>query len=88
MLKVLQGFYRACHLSKSEADFGCLAVKSYENTINTTIALKKSTNHKKYKIKPTKIPTPVCLKEYSGVPRLGLRAVHQHLTCNSTRGQG
>lgn len=91
MLKVLQGFYRACHGSKSEVDFGRLEVKSYENIINTSIALKKSTSHKKYKIKPmktTKIPTLICFKEYSDEPRLGLRTVHQHLTCNSTRGQG
>lgn len=53
MLNVLQGFYRACRASKSEVDFGCLEVKSYENTINTSITLKKSTSHKKYKMKPS-----------------------------------
>lgn len=54
MLKVLQGFYRACHLSKSEADFGHLAVKFYENYCKHHRHPKKSTNHKKYKIKPNK----------------------------------
>lgn len=53
MLNVLQGLYRACRASKSEVDFGCLEVKSYENTINTSITLKKSTSHKKYKMKPS-----------------------------------
>lgn len=60
-------FYRAHHLPKIEVDFGRLAEKSYENTINTPTPLKKQTNTQKQTQNPH---TLISLKKYPVEPGL------------------